>query len=812
MKQLLLSLSILLISQALMSQLNVELLSTVEYPQDVGNDVWGYVAPDDREYALMGTFNGLSVVDITDPRNPVEIDFIDQQGSTWRDIKTWGEFAYVTADEAGTTDGLLVIDLSNLPDSISYENMNLDVPAEGIINTCHNIFIDEFGFAFLAGCGNLNEGGLLIWDVKSTPGLPIYVGKGPAEYSHDVYVRNNVAYSAEISKTPFTEFSIFDVTDKNDVKILGSQSTIGNATHNVWLSDNSDVLFTTDEVGDAPIGSYDVSDPSDIKFLDAFRPAASLGSGVVPHNVHVWSDWLIISYYTDGCIIVDAARPDNLIEVGNWDTFLGAGAGFAGAWGAYPFFPSGTIILGDMGVNEQVGRLVVVAPTYVRAAYLEGNVTDASTGAPLNNVKISADDIGIIEFTRADGNYKTGYHESGDYMVTVSSFGYKSEERMVTLTNGMLSIEDFELEPAARISISGTVRDDVTSEGIEGAQVVFTTLDGENSFEFLTDGNGDFAIPELVASEYNIVTGTWGYRYNILDNQSFDETTINNIIVNLKEGYEDVFSLDLGWETQFFGGNQGAWDRDVPIGITAPGTPVLIAPANDSDDIGDKCFVTGNANGLFEGLLLGTANLTSPIFDVTDMDNPVVSYDAWIWITTFNGAPDSEDFIISLDNGIEQVAIDTIEFDFQNVLSGTAPNIWQSSGDIPIKDYIEVTPELRLRAMISEQGFDTAVEGGFDNFRVVDSGTSSAKDIIEADGFNISPNPSSQEFRVLIPKSFRADGTLQLFNMQGQLVKNVDVVQQSEVSVGNNLEAGVYFIQLESKNNVSQSIKVVKTR
>ena len=46
---------------------------------------------------------------------------------------------------------------------------------------------------------------------------------------------------------------------------------------------------------------------SDIKELDQFRPLATLGDGVVPHNVHVFNDYLIISYYTDGVLIVDGS-------------------------------------------------------------------------------------------------------------------------------------------------------------------------------------------------------------------------------------------------------------------------------------------------------------------------------------------------------------------------------------------------------------------------------------------------------------------------------------------------------------------------
>ena len=184
--RLLLSISCMLFSLAAFSQLNlnVEFLSSIQYDSD-GNEVWGYVAPDSSEYAIFGTFNGVSIVNVTDPSNPVEVDFIDQQGSIWRDMKTWGEYAYVVADQGGTSDGILVIDMSDLPNSITWENINPTVNGS-TINRCHNIFIDEFGYAYLAACENVNNDGIVIYDVFSTPGKPEFVSTMAPVYSHDV--------------------------------------------------------------------------------------------------------------------------------------------------------------------------------------------------------------------------------------------------------------------------------------------------------------------------------------------------------------------------------------------------------------------------------------------------------------------------------------------------------------------------------------------------------------------------------------------------------------------------------------------------
>lgn len=70
-----LSLFLFLPKQAL-TQLNVDSLSHINYQQLHAanlNDVWGYVDEMGNEYALVGTSKGTSIVNVTDPTNPVEV-------------------------------------------------------------------------------------------------------------------------------------------------------------------------------------------------------------------------------------------------------------------------------------------------------------------------------------------------------------------------------------------------------------------------------------------------------------------------------------------------------------------------------------------------------------------------------------------------------------------------------------------------------------------------------------------------------------------------------------------------------------------
>lgn len=225
-------------------------------------------------------------------------------------------------------------------------------------------------------------------------------------YVHDCFVRGDTVWAAEIYNG---RFSVIDVSNKANPVVLVRQETPDRFTHNCWLSDDGRYLFTTDEKTGANITSYDVSELDNIKQLDYYR--SSFNSGVIPHNTHVVGNYLVNSCYKDGVTIVDITRPDNMIEVGRFDTspFLSED-GFAGCWGVYPYFPSGTIIASDIEEG-----LFVLTPNYQRACYLEGKVINQANNRPLINARVEIIGHDWYEFSDITGSYKTGTADSGKY-------------------------------------------------------------------------------------------------------------------------------------------------------------------------------------------------------------------------------------------------------------------------------------------------------------------------------------------------------------------------------------------------------------
>src|SRR5205085_9213062 len=78
--------------------------------------LWGYTAPDGREYALLGTYDGVHIIDITE--KPIrEAAYIRGPGSYWRELKVYKQYAYIVTESGDTGAGLQIVDLSALPAS-----------------------------------------------------------------------------------------------------------------------------------------------------------------------------------------------------------------------------------------------------------------------------------------------------------------------------------------------------------------------------------------------------------------------------------------------------------------------------------------------------------------------------------------------------------------------------------------------------------------------------------------------------------------------------------------------------------------------
>jgi choice-of-anchor B domain-containing protein len=417
------------------AQPNLTLLAHVPYPSGVTlAGVWQYVDSTGTEYALVGASTGIDIYDVSVPTAPNLVLSVPGINNLWREVKTWGKYAYVTTegiDANPANNGLQIINLSYLPDSAPSKIWRGDGAINNMLQRGHTVTVDN-GYVFING-GNLANGGVIIADLND-PWNPHYIGQYSVHYTHDSYVSGNKLWTCEV--TP-GEFSVVDITVPSNPVVLNSQPAFGIICHNGWLSDNDSFFYATVEVPGAPLAAYDVSDVNNITQVDIYFSTDSANHEV--HNVRVLNDFLINACYGSQVTIVDAARPHNLIQVANY--FTGTGL----CWDVSPYLPSGNIL-----ATDKDGGFYVFAPNYIRACYLEGTVKDSMTSGPINNAHVEILTTSVLDSTNFTGDYATGILQAGTYNIQYSAPGYITQTfNNVALNNGVLTTMNVALLPDA---------------------------------------------------------------------------------------------------------------------------------------------------------------------------------------------------------------------------------------------------------------------------------------------------------------------------------------------------------------------------
>jgi choice-of-anchor B domain-containing protein len=464
MKKILFILLILPLLTVSQTSYNMSLLGTYEWPITEGNDIWGWVDPVSlNEYALVGLNDGFSCVNVSNSSNLIEEFYIPDLNSTWRDVKTWGNYAYVTTEADA---GLLIVDLTDMTGGTYLHVSNFTNPITGAsieFTAAHNLYIDESGICYIFGASSANGGspsdGAIFLDVAANPTAPHYLGEWDEEYIHDGMARGDTLYAGCIYTG---DLYIVDVSNKTNPFVLGTHQTPNSFSHNAWVSDDGNYVFTTDEQPDSYIGSYDITDMSNIQEID--RIQSNPESNSIPHNTHVDGDFLITSWYRDGTTVHDISNPHNLVQVAYYDSYTGSpssqyeGDGFDGCWGTYPFLPSGIIISSDINSSSNgKARLLVYERGFSGACYLEGNVTDVSSGSTIigATVIILNTTIPNSSSTNLSGSYTSGNADPGTFDVAFSMLGYISDTLQATLINGQTTILNAVLKIDPNVPILG---------------------------------------------------------------------------------------------------------------------------------------------------------------------------------------------------------------------------------------------------------------------------------------------------------------------------------------------------------------------
>lgn len=363
---------------------NMDLLAHIplrdfESRPGAGNDIWGHVDLNDgSEYALIGLLNGVAIINVTNPISPKEVGVIRGQNSSWRDVKVYQYFdadekkykayAYATIDSA--SDNVTIIDLNNLPHSVSLAEKN------SAVSTAHNVYISNVDHTLNLALPNL-EPSLQIVGANSYGGaFHSYSLTNPSTLSAikdqsfgSGYTHDGASLTIKGERCPdsLNDCTIFIDFNEKEMKLWDitnpiANSHIGTATysdvpsssqyiHSGWGTEDKKFVLLHDEFDEKNSG---LNSTVRIFSIDDLSNPVQVGQWTGPtkaidHNGFVRGNRYYMSNYERGLTVLDISDPATPKEVGFFDTYTPSdSASFNGAWGVYPYLPSGNILVSDI--------------------------------------------------------------------------------------------------------------------------------------------------------------------------------------------------------------------------------------------------------------------------------------------------------------------------------------------------------------------------------------------------------------------------------------------------------------------------------
>jgi choice-of-anchor B domain-containing protein len=319
------------------------------------NGCWGWVdTADNKEYAIIGSSSGTNIVDVSNPTNPVLVDYVagKRDECIWREYKTFGNYLYAISDDEGPN-SFQIIDLSYLPDSVHVIH-----DTTSIFERAHTLYVDGnrlYCASVKAGDFEFYSMAVYSLDNPAQPQLLRTLNQDDSLISHvhDVFVRNDTVYAS----CGYQGLFIYKFNLDTTFSLISSYTSYPDQgyNHSSFLTPNGKSLVFCDEVPrNLPIKVIDVSDLQNISLESSFRS----NDGPTPHNPYIIGDHrVVVAYYQDGVQIYDIKNPTAPFRMGYFDTdtldgpqnnYNPNGTAYHGCWGAYVDLPSGVILASDM--------------------------------------------------------------------------------------------------------------------------------------------------------------------------------------------------------------------------------------------------------------------------------------------------------------------------------------------------------------------------------------------------------------------------------------------------------------------------------
>ncbi|MCY2961168.1 MAG: choice-of-anchor B family protein [Planctomycetota bacterium] len=637
---------------------NVQLLSWIPlrdfgFAQDNANSCSGYVSPSGREYAILGLSAGTAFIEITDPGDPVIVASVQGSGSLWRDMKVYGSTCYAVSEGGG---GIQVMDLSQIDSGVV--TLVGSVTTGGSLAT-HTVALDAAS-GFLYRCGGSGNG-LRIYNLAN-PLNPTYVATWSDRYVHECQA---VTYTSG----PYA----------------GKQIVFACGGLNGGFDDTAlDIL--------------DVTNKSNIILLKRFR----YSNGAYSHQGWLSADrqWFYLNDELDetgGNLmrtrVINVASLTNPVE--------------------YPSFTTGSVAI-DHNLYVHDGKIF-------ESNYRSGlHVFDAAV--PSAPVSIAWFDTypqdESAQFNSLWNNYP--------FLPSGTIVGSDIEKGLFVWRLGAAEI-DFafpagtpltidpqgeavavDLVAAPGVVAAGSARLSVNLGGGWTEIPLAAQLGGGYLASFPPSSCGADIAWYVTARTTGGRTWTWPQGAPAIVAHATAASTVQVTIIDRLDAPTTWSGVQPG-DTA----TSGRWYFGDPNGTTAQ-------PEDDHSNAGATCWFTGQAPAQAQVGLAdvdgGTTTLTTPLYDLSGLQQPVISYWRWYANAIGSGTP-FEDVLrvdISNDGGSTWTPVEVV---------GPAGNVvyggWFQH-QFRVADVIAPTNQVRLRFVAADLGNPSTIEAAIDDLAIAD--------------------------------------------------------------------------------------------
>ncbi|MDY7107082.1 MAG: carboxypeptidase regulatory-like domain-containing protein, partial [Planctomycetota bacterium] len=257
---------------------------------------------------------------------------------------------------------------------------------------------------------------------------------------------------------------------------------------------------------------------------------------------------------------------------------------------------------------EQIGprpNLALAVPAMLgELTAIEGTVTDADGGAPLEDVEMRIVEVGTRTVTAEDGTYALPV-TPGTWTVRATKFGYDTDETVVGAASPGQVTYDVALDPTPTVELAGVVWNE-NGQGIENAEV---SIPDTPLPPVMSGPVGEYAIADVPETLEGLVVVT---KTGMTPDVRLLDAS-GNPNVDLRLAVPEDFEADEGGFVA--DGYYNDWEWGTPDFEQGP----------DAHS-GQHCWGT-NLTGMYG--LSDDHELVSPEFDLTDMVDPRLTL--WHW-------------------------------------------------------------------------------------------------------------------------------------------------------------------------------------